>query len=81
MGCGCPVVASDLPIFHEIYHDAALYFDPGDTLDISNSIQSLIVDQKKRSALISKGKQIFKLYSWEKMARETNILYESSTRL
>jgi glycosyltransferase involved in cell wall biosynthesis len=41
MGLGIPVVVSDIPIFHEIAGDAAVYVDPRDVPDIVRGIRSL----------------------------------------
>jgi len=36
---GCPVVASDIPIFHEILGNNALYFDPNDSTSLSKILR------------------------------------------
>jgi glycosyltransferase involved in cell wall biosynthesis len=38
MACGCPVVASDLPIVHEVAGGGAVYFDPSDVGSIDAPI-------------------------------------------
>src|SRR5260221_3894641 len=74
----CLVIASDIPIFHEIYKDVSLYFDPKDThslaeilLNVYNGkIQSLPARKKN-------GKELAKKFTWEKTARQTLAVYES----
>lgn len=65
----CPVLVSDIPIFHEILGNAATYFDP-------NNVQALakILKQAAIKRLpVDSG--IVKKYSWRKMAEETLKIY------
>ena len=71
MACGCPVISSNTTCLPEIYGNAALYFDPLKTTDITQKIVKLIKDNKLRKDLIKKGYQRVKKYSWEKMAAQT----------
>lgn len=75
MAMGTPVVCSDIPVFHEIYGDAALYFDPKNVEDIVVKLD-LIRDEALRKKLIQKGLLQVKKYSWEKMARQTFEIYK-----
>ena len=69
MSYECPVIASDIPIFHEIYGDAVMYFELGNKVDLSKKISNaLSIDDN--SELINKGSQRIKLYSWEKCGAE-----------
>lgn len=38
LGNGCPIALSDIPVFHEIFEDAAVYFNPTDVNDIIGAI-------------------------------------------
>jgi glycosyltransferase involved in cell wall biosynthesis len=44
MACGCPVVASKLPSVNEFAGAAASYFDPKDTLSITNAMVAFQTD-------------------------------------
>lgn len=77
MAVGTPVVCSDIPVFHEIYGDAALYFDPKNSEDISNKLQTIISDKKLAKLLVEKGKLQVKKYSWKEMARKTLEAYKN----
>jgi len=72
---GCPVLCSDIPIFHEILQDNVVYFDP-------NSIKSLVstLQQVSRKRDVP-DIHVLDQYSWKKMARETITIYERSTRI
>ena len=40
--CACPVLLSDIPVFHEIAEDAARYFDPTDISSLSSAINEIV---------------------------------------
>lgn len=48
MACGCPVVASSIPVVRESAGDAAILFDPGDVAAIAEAIRTC---QKDRGRL------------------------------
>ena len=59
----CAVVASDIPVFHEVCGDAALYFNPLDISDIQLKMNCVMHTTSLREQLIMKGKQQVKLFS------------------
>ena len=77
MANGCPVLASDTPSLKETGEDAALYFNPEDTEDIKNNLESIMNNSELRERLIKKGYEQVKKFSWEESARETLKVYES----
>lgn len=77
MAHGCPLVSSNATCLPEVYGDAATYFNPLDINAMSKAISSVITDQGLRNKLTERGYERLKLYSWEKMARETLEVYES----
>lgn len=68
---GLPVVASDIPVFQELFKDAAVLVDPYRTNEIAVGIEKVLKDKRKRTRMIEKGKELVKEFSWEKCARET----------
>jgi glycosyltransferase involved in cell wall biosynthesis len=62
---GCPVIASDIPVFHELLGDAVTYFNPHD----SQALAKLL------STGVPKPKKLTKTFSWSTMARETLGIY------
>lgn len=76
MKLGLPVVCSDIPVLHEIYANAALFFNPYDNKDMIDKIVRIASDHLLRTRLISEGQKQAKKYSWEKMAKETLEIYE-----
>lgn len=77
----CLVLASDIPVYKEIYGDAALYFDPRSEKSIHATIRSVLRDRKNVTPYIERGLEQIKRYSWEKMAKETIQIYESCARI
>ncbi|MBI2430669.1 MAG: glycosyltransferase family 4 protein [Candidatus Levybacteria bacterium] len=77
----CLVLASDTPAHHEIADDAAIYFNPNNTEDIAEKMKASYNDTHHYSENIEKGFERSKIFSWEKMAKETLKIYESSIGL
>lgn len=78
----CLVLASDIPVFKEICGDSACYFNPKNVNNIAQKIEDTL-DKKipNQNLLIKNGLEQVKKFSWEKMARETLKIYESSISL
>ena len=77
MATGCPVVCSDIPVFKEVYGDAAVYFDPKKPKEIAGKIELIIKNEKLKIELQNKGFEQVKKYSWKKMAEQTLQVYKS----
>ncbi|HUD08373.1 MAG TPA: glycosyltransferase family 1 protein, partial [Candidatus Saccharimonadales bacterium] len=78
MAAGVPVVSSKATCLPEIYGLAARYFDPYDTSDITRSMQEVLSNQQLQQKLIAAGKQRVAEFSWQKMAKQTLDIYNSS---
>lgn len=81
MSLGCPVIVSDIPIFHEVYGDAAIYFDQNDPSQMAKVILSSLADKRLLEEQIKKGYKRALMYSWQKMAEETLEVYVRSACL
>jgi glycosyltransferase involved in cell wall biosynthesis len=78
MTVGTLILASDIPVFKEIYEDNVIYFDPYNVFSIEDAMEkALKIEETKRVEIISKAKDFVKRYSWAKMAKETLNIYES----
>lgn len=67
LALGVPAVVSDIPIFHEVGANGALYFDPHTPKDFVSQIKKL--DSKKvRGELIKNGKAHAASFSWDASA-------------
>jgi glycosyltransferase involved in cell wall biosynthesis len=65
---GVPTAISDLPIFHEVAGDGAVYFDPMDPKDFAEKITELDT-KSRREELISEGMKHSQTFSWKKSAQ------------
>ena len=71
MACGCPVLASDIPVVREVCADAALYFNPIDIDDIRNAIEKFYAEMERlRPMLQKRGADNVKRFDWAAAARE-----------
>lgn len=68
MACGCPVVASDLPIMREVAGDAALFIDPHNPATIADALRRLVAPEV-RAGLVAAGLDRARAFSWSEMAR------------
>lgn len=69
---GCPVVCSDIPVFHELLGENAIFFDPLSSNDIARKLQA--VESHKVSF-----KPLLEKFSWKQMAEKTLGIYKAVT--
>jgi glycosyltransferase involved in cell wall biosynthesis len=77
MACGCPVACSNVTSIPEVAGDSAVMFDPCSVEDMAYKIWSLWSDDAMRQKSTAKGLERVKLFSWERMARQTLTVYEN----
>ena len=76
MAQGVPVAISDIPIFHEIAADAALYFDPNDPRAAATAIAAL-TDAQQWSDLSTAGQKQAQKFDWASSAQAlVEMIYE-----
>lgn len=66
----CAVVVSDIPVFHEVCGEAAVYFNPLDVTNIRDKITEIMHDDSLRQQLAKQGSLQVARFSWEKSAKE-----------
>jgi len=76
MSVGLPVISSNASCLPEVYGDAALYFNPDDVDDLVSCLETYLKDQDLRFTMSTKGYQQARIYSWQKMAKETLAVYK-----
>jgi len=76
MSVGCPVVCSNTSSIPEVVGDAGLYFNPLNTAEIKNAIESVSSNETLRSSLIAAGYKRIQNFSWEQCAAETFKVYQ-----
>ena len=76
MAHDCPVVSSDRSSMPEVIGNAAAFFNPYIIDDMTNSIESVVFSQDRKSSLIKLGQKRLEFFSWNKCASETFELYK-----
>jgi glycosyltransferase involved in cell wall biosynthesis len=72
--CGCPVVASDIPVLREIFPEGALFCDPLSPTDIAAKVMQLLADKTLRSNLSAAGLQLAKTLTWQRSGEQLNAI-------
>lgn len=82
LASGGRVVASDTPIFHEVYEDLAVFFDPHSAEDLLDKVAKI---QEKLSQKhngtdnnAQKTSNLLQKYSWDRMAQQTLNQYKKT---
>jgi glycosyltransferase involved in cell wall biosynthesis len=78
MACGTPVVAANTSSIPEVAGDAAYLVEPTDMKGISTAMMQVLSDDKLASEMVQKGLKRNTLFSWEKCARETLMVYNQT---
>lgn len=77
LNVGTLLLASQIPVFKEIYGSHAIYFNQLDFTSIEkamiNAIETKLEDRRK---MIEEGQKFVKKYSWSKMTKETSKIYK-----
>lgn len=76
MACGTPVVVSRTGSLPEVVGDEALTFDPYDSEDIAHTVKKVLDDDLLREKLIKYGLERYRVFSWDKTAKECLEIYE-----
>jgi glycosyltransferase involved in cell wall biosynthesis len=76
MTLGCPIAAANTTSIPEVVGDAALLFDPRHPDSIATTCFQLLTDDDLRQALITRGRERAKHFSWERVADETLQVFE-----
>jgi len=76
MTCGCPVVTADNSSLPEVAGEAALLVDAGDVPGIASAMRRVLEDDALRQAMVDKGFEQARRFSWEACARTTLGVYK-----
>jgi glycosyltransferase involved in cell wall biosynthesis len=71
MAIGLPVLLADTEVFREVGAEAADYFAAGDPKDLARAVRQLAADPDRQAELTDLGHARTRLFSWERVARET----------
>jgi glycosyltransferase involved in cell wall biosynthesis len=77
MAAGTLLLASDIPVFKEVYKDNAIYFNSHNSSSIAKVMKdALEMKRTERARRIKKAQEFSKRYSWTKMVKETLEVYK-----
>lgn len=80
MACGAPVIASRIPSISEVVGDAAVLFEPTDTVALVRSITEVAGNDAFRKSLRETGLKHVRQYSWTNTARQMREVYNEAIR-
>ncbi|WP_019178598.1 glycosyltransferase family 4 protein [Methanomassiliicoccus luminyensis] len=78
MACGVPVVAWDLPVYRDIFHEGMLRAPMGDMGAFSRNVTALLDDERGRKKVGDSAKALSKSYNWEKISSSEREIITSS---
>jgi len=76
MACGCPVVASNASSIPEVVGEAGILVDPYNVQALAEAMKQVLTDSRLKQAMVKKGFEQSKKFSWEKAAEQTRQVYE-----
>jgi glycosyltransferase involved in cell wall biosynthesis len=68
MSLGCPVIASDIPVFVELFGNAIAYFDPNDVHSLTLAIEKFYYSERAKAEFIERGLKVSREFTWRKAA-------------
>ena len=77
---GVPIVASNIPVLHEVANDAAYFVNPNSIPSIREAILLLLEDNTLREKLIELGKENIKRFAPQTIAEQYKVLYNQLDR-
>jgi glycosyltransferase involved in cell wall biosynthesis len=77
---GAAVVASDLPVFHELAGTVALHAPSGDEQAWADALERIVEDEELRTTSARRGRAAALDYTWERTAALTVSAYERALR-
>ncbi|MBC7581329.1 glycosyltransferase family 4 protein [Aeromicrobium sp.] len=80
MASGAPVVSSNATSLPEVQGDAAHYFEPENTTDMTRAINDVLTKPALRAQLIELGYKQVKKFSWKRMAEQTLGVYKEALK-
>lgn len=81
MSAGTVLLASEIPVFKEVYENHAIYFNQLDFTSIESAVKKVLdLDSNQREEIIKSGRLFVKRYSWDKMAEQTLKIYDNTLK-
>jgi glycosyltransferase involved in cell wall biosynthesis len=77
MAHGTPVLTSSASSLPEVFADAALLVNPENVFEIARGIRQILTEDVTREALIRRGHDLVRKYSWERSAEQVREVYRA----
>jgi glycosyltransferase involved in cell wall biosynthesis len=77
MAHGTPVLTSSASSLPEVFADAALLVNPENVFEIARGIRQILTESVTREALIRRGHDLVRKYSWERSAEQVREVYRA----
>jgi len=77
MACGCPIVTADTCAPPEVLDGSGYLVDPLDVEEIAAGMRKMLLDPELRAAMIARGLERSKAFSWEQCAKQVLAVFES----
>jgi len=68
IACGTPVILNDMPVFREVYGDAAIYHNPDDVNDLRQKLTMVLSDESLQKKIVDDCRQIIAPFTPELFA-------------
>jgi glycosyltransferase involved in cell wall biosynthesis len=75
MASGTPVVTSNISSLPEVVGSAAVLVNPENVFEIARGMREALANEGLRAALIQRGHQQVRRFSWESTARQVMAVY------
>jgi len=75
MGCGCPVICSNVSSLPEVAGDAAVLVDPQDDVRLTMELARVLTSPSLQDELRTQGLARARAFSWDRTAGETVAVY------
>lgn len=80
MRCGCPVLASDIPVMQEVVGEAGMLLSPHDPVVWAQALHTVLTNDWVRQQMRERGIRQASRFSWKETARRTLEVYEAVLR-
>lgn len=77
MQCGCPVLASDIPVMREVMGDAGMLLTPTDPVVWTQALHTVLTNEWTRQQMRERGFRQAARFSWKQTAERTLEVYRS----
>ena len=75
MAHGTPVLTSNVSSLPEVFSQAALLVNPENVFEIARGIRQILTEDILREALVRRGYELVRKYSWERSAEQVRNIY------